>query len=124
MEKTSSSLPLFLSTVLGTGNVMMAACLAEGTTVIEHAACEPEVVVEAASHEAVRSYGPALLAAWLSRRKFVVQEQNSFPGLVNRWWGERADLVFAIKIRVPNPNGILKIGMPADVDFTRQMASK
>jgi UDP-N-acetylglucosamine--N-acetylmuramyl-(pentapeptide) pyrophosphoryl-undecaprenol N-acetylglucosamine transferase len=38
--------------------------------------------------------GPALLAAWLSRRKFVVQEQNSFPGLVNRWWGERADLVF------------------------------
>lgn len=38
--------------------------------------------------------GPALLAAWLSRRKFVVQEQNSFPGLVNRWWGERAGLVF------------------------------
>jgi UDP-N-acetylglucosamine--N-acetylmuramyl-(pentapeptide) pyrophosphoryl-undecaprenol N-acetylglucosamine transferase len=38
--------------------------------------------------------GPALLAAWLSGRKFVVQEQNSFPGLVNRWWGERADVVF------------------------------
>jgi len=38
--------------------------------------------------------GPALFAAWLSGRKFVVQEQNSFPGLVNRWWGERADLVF------------------------------
>ena len=38
--------------------------------------------------------GPALMAAWLSRRKFVVQEQNSFPGLVNRWWGERADLAF------------------------------
>ena len=32
------------SSVLGTANVMMAACLAEGTTVIEHAACEPEVV--------------------------------------------------------------------------------
>src|SRR5262245_2943046 len=31
------------STVLGTANVMMAACLAEGTTVIECAACEPEV---------------------------------------------------------------------------------
>ena len=30
---------------------------------------------------------------------------------------ERADLVYAIKIRVPNPNGILKIGMPADVDL-------
>ena len=33
----------FGSTVLGTANVMMAACLAQGTTVIESAACEPEV---------------------------------------------------------------------------------
>jgi HlyD family secretion protein len=31
---------------------------------------------------------------------------------------ERADLVYAVKIRVANPNGVLKIGMPADVDFT------
>jgi len=33
----------FGSTVLGTDNVMMAATLAEGTTIIECAACEPEV---------------------------------------------------------------------------------
>ena len=33
----------FGSTVLGTANVMMAATLAQGTTVIECAACEPEV---------------------------------------------------------------------------------
>jgi len=33
----------FGSTVLGTANVMMAATLAEGTTVIDHAACEPEI---------------------------------------------------------------------------------
>jgi UDP-N-acetylglucosamine 1-carboxyvinyltransferase len=33
----------FGSTVLGTGNVMMAAALAKGTTIIESAACEPEV---------------------------------------------------------------------------------
>ena len=32
------------STVLGTANVMMAAVLAEGVTVLESAACEPEVV--------------------------------------------------------------------------------
>jgi len=32
------------SSVLATGNVMMAAVLARGTTVIENAACEPEVV--------------------------------------------------------------------------------
>ncbi len=34
----------FGSSVLATANVMMAASLAEGVTVIEHAACEPEVV--------------------------------------------------------------------------------
>ncbi len=33
----------FGSTVLGTANVMMAASLAKGTTIIESAACEPEV---------------------------------------------------------------------------------
>src|SRR5215475_2750003 len=34
----------FGTTVLGTDNVMMAAVLAEGVTIIEDAACEPEVV--------------------------------------------------------------------------------
>ena len=33
----------FGSSVLGTANVMMAAALAEGRTIIEHAACEPEI---------------------------------------------------------------------------------
>jgi len=33
----------FGSTVLGTANVMMAATLAQGTTIIESAACEPEI---------------------------------------------------------------------------------
>ena len=30
---------------------------------------------------------------------------------------ERADLVYAVKIRVPNRGGMLKIGMPGDVEF-------
>lgn len=30
---------------------------------------------------------------------------------------DRADLVYAVKIRVSNPEGMLKIGMPADVAF-------
>lgn len=30
---------------------------------------------------------------------------------------ERADLVYAVKIRVPNAAGILKIGMPGDITF-------
>ena len=34
----------FGSTVLGTANVMMAAVLSEGTTILESAACEPEVI--------------------------------------------------------------------------------
>jgi UDP-N-acetylglucosamine 1-carboxyvinyltransferase len=52
VEATAKKLtghPVFLGgrsgpTVLGTANVMMAAALAEGVTVIESAACEPEVV--------------------------------------------------------------------------------
>lgn len=36
---------------------------------------------------------------------------------------ERADLVYAIKIKVPNPDGMLKIGMPADVKFTAGASS-
>jgi HlyD family secretion protein len=31
---------------------------------------------------------------------------------------ERADLVYAVKVLVANPDGLLKIGMPADVRFT------
>ena len=31
---------------------------------------------------------------------------------------ERADLVYAVKIRVPNEDGVLKIGMPADVELS------
>jgi HlyD family secretion protein len=32
---------------------------------------------------------------------------------------ERADLVYAVKILVENPDGVLKIGMPGDVIFDR-----
>jgi len=37
---------------------------------------------------------------------------------------ERADLVYAVKIRVPNENGLLKIGMPADVMFSDAQAAR
>ncbi|MGQ3686352.1 MAG: UDP-N-acetylglucosamine 1-carboxyvinyltransferase [Candidatus Loosdrechtia sp.] len=40
---TGTNISFTGKTVLGTCNVMTAAVLAEGTTVIEHAACEPEV---------------------------------------------------------------------------------
>ena len=35
---------------------------------------------------------------------------------------ERGDLVYAVKIRVPNPDGALKIGMPGDATFAREQA--
>lgn len=37
---------------------------------------------------------------------------------------ERADLVYAIKVIVPNPDGALKIGMPADVTFAEEPAGR
>jgi HlyD family secretion protein len=37
---------------------------------------------------------------------------------------ERTNLVYAIKVRVPNTGGVLKIGMPADVQFTTVTASR
>jgi HlyD family secretion protein len=37
---------------------------------------------------------------------------------------ERANLVYAIKVRVPNAGGMLKIGMPADVQFATVTASR
>lgn len=37
---------------------------------------------------------------------------------------ERSNLVYAIKVRVPNREGLLKIGMPADVQFTTPTVSR
>ena len=37
---------------------------------------------------------------------------------------ERADLVYAIKIRVPNDRGMMKIGMPADVQFVESRTAR
>jgi HlyD family secretion protein len=37
---------------------------------------------------------------------------------------ERADMVYAIRIRVANENGVLKIGMPVDVQFVPAQAAR
>jgi HlyD family secretion protein len=37
---------------------------------------------------------------------------------------ERTNLVYAVKISVPNKGGVLKIGMPADVQFSAPTASR
>lgn len=46
-----------------------------------------------------------------------VSSQAEFTPTPIQTRDERADLVYAIKIRVANPNGLLKIGMPVDVEF-------
>jgi HlyD family secretion protein len=46
-----------------------------------------------------------------------VSSQAEFTPTPIQTRDERADLVYAVKIRVPNENGLLKIGMPVDVDF-------
>jgi UDP-N-acetylglucosamine--N-acetylmuramyl-(pentapeptide) pyrophosphoryl-undecaprenol N-acetylglucosamine transferase len=38
--------------------------------------------------------GPVVLAAWLKRLPCAVQEQNSIPGLTNRWLGRVVDRIF------------------------------
>jgi HlyD family secretion protein len=37
---------------------------------------------------------------------------------------ERTNLVYAMKVRIQNKNGVFKIGMPADVQFGTQVAAK
>jgi HlyD family secretion protein len=37
---------------------------------------------------------------------------------------ERVDMVYAIKIRVANANGVLKIGMPVDVQFVANQVAR
>jgi HlyD family secretion protein len=46
-----------------------------------------------------------------------VSNQAEFTPTPIQTRDERADLVYAVKLRVPNHNGLLKIGMPVDVDF-------
>ncbi|MEJ6643503.1 MAG: UDP-N-acetylglucosamine 1-carboxyvinyltransferase [Akkermansiaceae bacterium] len=62
-------------TVLGTDNLMMAAVLAEGTTVIESAACEPEVVDLA---DFLNSMGAKIEGA--GSRRITIQGVTSLRG--------------------------------------------
>lgn len=62
-------------TVLGTDNIMMAATLAEGTTVIESAACEPEVVDLA---DFLNSMGAKITGA--GTRRIVIEGVTSLGG--------------------------------------------
>lgn len=53
-----------------------------------------------------------------------VSSQAEFTPTPIQTRDERADLVYAIKIRVKNPDGVLKIGMPVDVSFLSPDAAR
>jgi len=50
---------------------------------------------------------------------FWIASEAEFTPKVIQTRDERVDLVYAIKIIVPNQNGILKIGMPGEVHFNK-----
>lgn len=60
--------------------------------------------------------GPDGLRTFPGTVSWVADEAEFTPTPVQTR-DERADLVYAVKIRVANPDGALKIGMPADVAF-------
>jgi len=47
-----------------------------------------------------------------------VASQSEFTPTPVQTRDERTDHVYAIRVRVANTNGVLKIGMPADLSFT------
>jgi HlyD family secretion protein len=64
-----------------------------------------------------------------SRRTLIgvvswVSSQAEFTPTPIETRDQRTNLVYAIKVRVPNTNGVLKIGMPADVQLTTVTASR
>jgi len=53
-----------------------------------------------------------------------VSSQAEFTPTPIQTRDERTNLVYAIKVRVPNRNGVLKIGMPGDVELPAEVASR
>ncbi len=75
-----------MTTVNGTQNVMMAACLAEGETVIENAAREPEVVELA---DVLQRMGAEIRGAGSDR--IVIQGVEALRGVTHRVAGDRIE---------------------------------
>jgi len=76
----------FGSTVLGTANVMTAATLAEGTTIIEQAACEPEVADVA---NLLNAMGAHVTGAGTPR--IVIEGVNELKGVDHRVMADRIE---------------------------------
>ena len=94
----------FGSTVLGTANVMMAATLAEGRTMIESAACEPEIVNLA---EFLNGMGARIRGAGSPR--VVVEGVEALHGIEHRVVPDRIEAgTFMIAAAITNGEIVLK----------------
>jgi len=88
-------------------SVDVRAYIAETQLAQVHLGCDAEVAVDAGSG-ALRSLPGKV--TWISSRA-------EFTPTPIQTREERADLVYAIKVRVANSDGFLKVGMPVDVRF-------
>jgi HlyD family secretion protein len=52
-----------------------------------------------------------------------IADQAEFTPKTIQTKADRVNLVYAVKVRVPNPDGQLKIGMPAEMNFTASPGS-
>jgi HlyD family secretion protein len=66
--------------------------------------------------------GPTSQGARTGRVTWVASEAEFTPTPIQTK-EERVDFVYAVKLRVPNPDGALKVGMPGDVRFGRSEAA-
>lgn len=53
-----------------------------------------------------------------------ISEQSEFTPKTIQTKEDRVNLVYAVKAKVANPNGFLKIGMPAEVNFNQKNAKE
>jgi UDP-N-acetylglucosamine 1-carboxyvinyltransferase len=103
-----------LNTVNGTQNVMMAACLAEGETVIENAAREPEVIELA---HVLQKMGAEIHGAGSDR--IVVQGVATLRGVRHRVAGDRIEAGTLLAATVTTGGEVRVTGVdPADMQAT------
>jgi HlyD family secretion protein len=104
-EVVQSGQPLYKIANLATVDVR--AYVAETQLALVHLGSEAEVAVDAGNGARRTLKGKV---TWIS-------SQAEFTPTPIQTREERADLVYAIKIRMTNDDGVLKVGMPADVRF-------
>ena len=91
----------------GETSALIRAYVAETQLAQVHLGSEAQIAVDAGAG-ALRTFTGKV--TWIS-------SQAEFTPTPIQTREERADLVYAIKIRVGNEQGVLKVGMPADVHF-------